>query len=109
MITASNCRRRTSQSEVYPSDVRWRIPPRLCDRRTQPLYQRFHYNNNVIGSVNLINPSVNHSVRCFIFSKYLDARNNVKVAFSDYSKADSIFGGQKKTSLEMGAGRWRSG
>jgi UDP-glucose 4-epimerase len=34
--------------------------------------------------------------------KYLDARNEVKVAFSDHSKADRVFGGHKKTSLEDG-------
>jgi UDP-glucose 4-epimerase len=34
--------------------------------------------------------------------KYLDARNEVKVAFSDHSKADRIFAGKRKTSLEDG-------
>lgn len=34
--------------------------------------------------------------------KYLDARSEVKVAFSDHGKADRVFGGQKKTSLEDG-------
>jgi UDP-glucose 4-epimerase len=34
--------------------------------------------------------------------KYLDARNEVKVAFSDHSKADRVFGGRRKTSLEEG-------
>jgi UDP-glucose 4-epimerase len=33
---------------------------------------------------------------------YLDARNEVKVAFSDHTKADRVFGGHKKTSLEDG-------
>lgn len=34
--------------------------------------------------------------------KYLDARNEVKVAFSDHSKAEQIFGSHAKTSLEEG-------
>jgi UDP-glucose 4-epimerase len=30
--------------------------------------KRFNYNNNVIGSVNLINAAVNHKVKCFVFT-----------------------------------------
>jgi len=30
--------------------------------------KRFNYNNNVIGSVNLINAAVNHHVKCFVFT-----------------------------------------
>jgi len=30
--------------------------------------KRFNYNNNLIGSVNLINASVNHAVKCFVFT-----------------------------------------
>ena len=30
--------------------------------------KRFNYNNNVIGSINLINESVNYNVRCFVFT-----------------------------------------
>ena len=30
--------------------------------------RRFNYNNNLIGSINLINASVNHGVRCFVFT-----------------------------------------
>lgn len=30
--------------------------------------RRFNYENNLIGSVNLINASVNHEVKCFIFT-----------------------------------------
>jgi UDP-glucose 4-epimerase len=30
--------------------------------------KRFNYENNVIGSVNLINASVNHGVDCFVFT-----------------------------------------
>src|SRR5271165_5854186 len=34
--------------------------------------------------------------------EHLDARNEVKVAFSDHSKAEKVFGGNPKTSLEAG-------
>jgi len=30
--------------------------------------KRFNYTNNLIGSVNLINASVNHNVKCFVFT-----------------------------------------
>lgn len=30
--------------------------------------KRFNYNNNLIGSINLINASVNHDVKCFVFT-----------------------------------------
>jgi len=30
--------------------------------------KRYNYNNNVIGSINLINAAVNHGVKCFVFT-----------------------------------------
>jgi len=30
--------------------------------------KRFNYNNNVIGSINLINQSVIHKIKCFVFT-----------------------------------------
>jgi len=30
--------------------------------------KRFNYNNNLIGSINLINASINHRVKCFVFT-----------------------------------------
>jgi UDP-glucose 4-epimerase len=33
-----------------------------------PFIKRFNYNNNLIGSINLINASVNNSVKCFVFT-----------------------------------------
>ncbi len=30
--------------------------------------KRFNYENNLIGSINLINASINHSVKCFVFT-----------------------------------------
>jgi UDP-glucose 4-epimerase len=35
---------------------------------------------------------------------YLDARNEVKIAFSDHSKAERIFGSSKKMALSDGVG-----
>lgn len=33
-----------------------------------PFIKRFNYENNLIGSVTLINAAVNHNVRCFVFT-----------------------------------------
>jgi UDP-glucose 4-epimerase len=33
-----------------------------------PFIKRFNYNNNLIGSVTLINASINHGVKCFVFT-----------------------------------------
>ena len=30
--------------------------------------KRFNYNNNLIGSINLINAAINHGVKCFVFT-----------------------------------------
>lgn len=30
--------------------------------------KRFNYNNNLIGSVNLVNAAINHQVKCFVFT-----------------------------------------
>lgn len=30
--------------------------------------KRFNYNNNLIGSINLINESINHNIKCFVFT-----------------------------------------
>jgi UDP-glucose 4-epimerase len=30
--------------------------------------KRFNYNNNLIGSINLINAAINHDVKCFVFT-----------------------------------------
>lgn len=33
-----------------------------------PFIKRFNYNNNLIGSVNLINESIKHHIKCFVFT-----------------------------------------
>src|SRR3972149_4986364 len=40
--------------------------------------KRFNYNNNLIGSVNLINASVNHDVRCFVFTSSIAVYGNAQ-------------------------------
>src|SRR5215210_2612720 len=35
--------------------------------------RRFNYTNNVIGSVNLINESVKHEIKCFVFTSSIAA------------------------------------
>ena len=44
--------------------------------------KRFNYNNNLIGSVNLINESVKHKIKCFVFTSsiavYGSARSPMK-------------------------------
>jgi UDP-glucose 4-epimerase len=38
--------------------------------------KRFNYNNNLIGSVNLINACVNHSVKCLVFTSSIAVYGN---------------------------------
>lgn len=39
--------------------------------------KRFNYNNNLIGSVNLINESVKHKVKCFVFTSSIAVYGNL--------------------------------
>ena len=38
--------------------------------------RRFNYNNNLIGSINLINASVNTGVKCFVFTSSIAVTND---------------------------------
>jgi UDP-glucose 4-epimerase len=38
--------------------------------------KRFNYENNLIGSVNLINASINHDVKCFVFTSSIAVYGN---------------------------------
>ena len=38
--------------------------------------KRFNYTNNLIGSVNLINASINHDVKCFVFTSSIAVYGN---------------------------------
>jgi UDP-glucose 4-epimerase len=43
--------------------------------------KRFNYQNNLIGSVNLINASVNHGVKCFVFTSSIAVYGNAEPPF----------------------------
>jgi UDP-glucose 4-epimerase len=55
-------------------------------------------------TVNHLARVVAEAMRCECRVKHLDPRKEVKVAFSDHGKAERVFGGRKKTSLEDGIG-----
>ena len=38
--------------------------------------KRFNYENNLIGSVNLINASINHDIKCFVFTSSIGVYGN---------------------------------
>jgi UDP-glucose 4-epimerase len=41
--------------------------------------KRFNYENNLVGSVNLINAAINHDVRCFVFTSSIAVYGNNQV------------------------------
>lgn len=41
--------------------------------------KRFNYENNLIGSVNLINASINHEIKCFVFASSIAVYGNLPV------------------------------
>lgn len=45
--------------------------------------KRFNYNNNLIGSVNLINAAVNHEVKCFVFTSSIAVYGTNQVPMSE--------------------------
>jgi len=45
--------------------------------------KRFNYSNNLIGSVNLINESVKHKVKCFVFTSSIAVYGNQKPPMSE--------------------------
>lgn len=45
--------------------------------------KRFNYNNNLIGSVNLINAAVNHDVKCFVFTSSIAVYGTGQVPMSE--------------------------
>jgi len=62
----------------------------------------FNIGADVPFTVNHLARVVAEAMGCDCRINYVDARNEVKVAFSDHSKADRVFGGHVKTSLESG-------
>lgn len=45
--------------------------------------RRFNYNNNLIGSINLINASVNHNVKCFVFTSSIAVYGSNKAPMNE--------------------------
>ncbi len=45
--------------------------------------KRFNYNNNLIGSVNLINLAVNHGVKCFVFTSSIAVYGSAPVPMTE--------------------------
>jgi UDP-glucose 4-epimerase len=45
--------------------------------------RRFNYNNNLIGSVNLINQAVRHGVRCFVFTSSIAVYGQNQLPYSE--------------------------
>jgi len=56
--------------------------------------KRFNYNNNLIGSVNLINASVNHKVKCFVFTSSIAVygRNQLPMAEETTPQPEDPYG-----------------
>jgi len=46
--------------------------------------RRFNYENNLIGSVNLINQSINHDVRCFVFASSIAVYGENQVPMKEH-------------------------
>ena len=45
--------------------------------------KRFNYNNNLIGSVNLINESVKHKIKCFVFTSSIAVYGSIPPPMSE--------------------------
>lgn len=64
--------------------------------------KHFNYQNNLIGSINLINSSVNHNVECFVFTSSIAVYGSLKPPFvesADLKPEDSY--GIAKLAVEM--------
>lgn len=48
--------------------------------------RRFNYQNNLIGSINLINASVNHNIKCFVFTSSIAVYGNQELPLKESQK-----------------------
>lgn len=48
-----------------------------------PFIRKFNYENNLIGSINLINAAVNYNVRCFVFTSSIAVYGSLPVPYSE--------------------------
>ncbi|NVK65733.1 MAG: NAD-dependent epimerase/dehydratase family protein [Flavobacteriales bacterium] len=52
--------------------------------------RRFNYENNLIGSINLINASVNHKVKCFVFTSSIAVYGNAVPPMSERTQPSPV-------------------
>src|SRR5437764_1071627 len=45
--------------------------------------KRFNYQNNLIGSVNLINSAINHNVECFVYTSSIAVYGSTQLPMSE--------------------------
>lgn len=48
-----------------------------------PFIRRFNYSNNLIGSVNLINASIRHEVKCFVFTSSIAVYGDLPLPYTE--------------------------
>ena len=64
--------------------------------------KRFNYTNNLIGSVNLINESVKHKVKCFVFTSSVAVYGENHLPYSEYQQPHPVDSyGIAKFAVEM--------
>lgn len=85
---------------TYISDV----APMIAESVNYPkaINEVFNVGADVPISVNSLAKNTAQAMKLPCKIKYLDARNEVKIAFSDHGKAERIFGHREKTMLESG-------
>jgi len=48
-----------------------------------PFIRRFNYSNNLIGSINLINASIEHKIKCFVFTSSIAVYGDLPLPYSE--------------------------
>jgi UDP-glucose 4-epimerase len=76
-----------------------------CVEHAAAMNQIFNVGADVPHSVNHLAAVVADAMGKSCRIEHLDARNEVKIAFSDHSKAEAVFGRKKKVSLDQGVQR----
>ncbi len=56
--------------------------------------RNFNYQNNLIGSINLINASINHNIKCFVFTSSIAVygTNNLPLKETQYPQPEDPYG-----------------
>jgi UDP-glucose 4-epimerase len=73
-----------------------------CVEHAAAMNQIFNVGADVPHSVNHLAAVVAYAMGKSCRIEHLDARNEVKIAFSDHSKAEAVFGRKQKVSLDQG-------